>query len=134
MITKRPLIDADLLALQKSLDESKFHSGLKANLFSGPHTESFVYEDEQGPIGVLRYSKTLRLCTSWFNEKDRVRNGASIFQAIKDSVELAKKNGFTDIIFDTESLLLEKFCIDKLGFEKAVGNTLVLYVGREKEQ
>ena len=39
----------------------------------------------------------------------------------------AKANGFTEILCETESPLLKKFYVEKLGFKEA-GNTLVLHV------
>lgn len=132
MISSRPLLGTDIPMVQAALDaDTEFHPGQTADLYAGPDMYSVVYEDEQGPIGVLRYTKVLRLCTVWCNNKDRLRNGASIMQAIGDSVEMAKKNGYTEIVFETNSPLLERFCTTKLGFEKVTGNTLSLYVRKD---
>lgn len=121
MITNRPLAGTDVPMLQKALDNNEFHPGQKAEWYTGPNMYSTVYEDEQGPIGILRYTKTLRLCTVWVDNADHTRNGASIMQAIEDSVKLAEADGFTEIIFKTNSKLLAHFCVSKLGFEESQG-------------
>jgi hypothetical protein len=119
-ITSRPLEHKDLDMLQRALDQDQYeHADKEAYTQNGAYSE--VYEDEQGPIGVLRYTKTLRLLTVWCDNKDRIRNGASVIQAITDAVTKAKESGFTDIIFNTQSPTLAKFCVDKLGFEESKG-------------
>jgi hypothetical protein len=119
-ITSRPLEQEDLGMLKRALDQDTYeHADAAQYTQDGAYSE--VYEDEQGPIGVLRYTKTLRLLTVWCDNKDRVRNAASITQAITDAVAKAKASGFTDIIFNTQSPTLAKFCIDKLGFDESKG-------------
>lgn len=121
MITSRPLAGTDIPMLQTALDNNKFHPGQKVEWYTGQNMFSKVYEDEQGPIGVLRYTKSLRLCTVWVDNDDRIRNGASIMQAIEDSVKLAEADGFSEILFKTNSKLLANFCVSKLGFEESQG-------------
>lgn len=121
MITHRPLEGKDVPMLQTALDRNEFHPGQKPEWYTGSNMYSVVYEDEQGPIGVLRYTKTLRLCTVWCDNADHTRNGASIIQAIKDSVEMAEQSGYTEILFKTNSKLLAAFCVGKLGFEESQG-------------
>ena len=120
MITSRPLEPTDFEMLKAALNHDQYdHDGPMD--YIRDNTEADVYEDENGPIGILRYSKTLRLMTVWCDNQDRVRNGASVIQAIADAVRKAKAAGFTDIIFNTQSPTLAKFCIDKLGFEESKG-------------
>jgi hypothetical protein len=92
------------------------------------HAYSVVYEDEQGPIGVLRYTKTLRLVCVWCDNYDKQRNAAGAVQAVKDAIDQAKANGFVDVICETESESLKRFYVNHLGFKEA-GKTLVLHVG-----
>ena len=120
MITSRPLEAKDFDMLSKALEQDEYEHDYALD-YVRDNTQAEVYEDEQGPIGVLRYSKTLRLTTVWCDNSDRVRNGASVIQAIADAVDKAKASGFTDIIFNTQSPTLAKFCIDKLGFEESKG-------------
>jgi hypothetical protein len=121
MITNRPLESTDVPMLQKALDANTFHPGEKPEWYTGENMYSEVYEDEQGPIGVLRYTKTLRLVTVWCDQNDKQRNAASIIQAIADATEKAIAAGFTEIIFKTNNSALAAFCTGKLGFVESAG-------------
>lgn len=117
MISRR-LEEYDLAMLQKAMDGNTFHPGQKAEQYTSGHC--VVYEDESAPIGVLQYTKILRLRTQWCDENDKKRNGAVTIQAIEDTVKLAKENGYSEIIFQTDNEALAKFCV-KLGFEESRG-------------
>ena len=119
-MTNRPLTQDDLPMLQMALDKSP-HQDQRVEHYVGENKYCEIYEDESGPIGILRYTKTLRLCAAWVNNEDRARNAASIIQAIEDAVVKAKANGFTEIVFQSDSPTYAKFCIDKLGFQESHG-------------
>ena len=124
MIT-RPLAPSDFKMLQAALDQDTFvHDTPMDYVKSG--VESEVYEDEHGPVMVLRYSKTLRLVAVWYDNTDP-RNVFASIRAMKTAVKKAKASGFTEVIFTTESPLLAKFCVEKLGFEQK-RNEYVKYV------
>jgi hypothetical protein len=93
------------------------------------HAYSVIYEDEKGPIGILRYTKTLRLVCVFCDNDDKERNAAGAIQAVVDAVAQAKANGFVDVICETESPSLKKFYVNHLGFKEA-GKTLVLHIGK----
>jgi hypothetical protein len=126
LITSRPLQPEDTETLQKALDQNEFHQGQKTEYYTNVGVTD-VYEDSQGPIGFLRYTKTLRLCTVWVDNNDRQRNAASVIQAIKDAVEKAKANGYSDILFSTNSAKLKAFS-ETLGFTEDTDHNMVLYV------
>ncbi len=129
-MTSRPLGVADLPMLQRALDQDEYEH-LEVPDFTMDSAYSVVYEDEHGPIGILRYTKDsdgrLRLVTVWCENTDKQRNGKSIVVAIADTVQLARTSGYKAIVFETENLALAKFCIDKLGFKKNKGG-YVLYI------
>jgi hypothetical protein len=120
-LNSRPLTVYDVQALQDALDANEIHPGQKAEYYTNDKGYTEVYEDEFGPIGFLRYSKSLRLNTVWCDNGDRKRNGASIIQAISDAVEKAKSAGFTEIIFQTDTPALARFCTERLGFTESKG-------------
>ena len=127
-ITNRPLESKDLPMLKAALDQDTFeHCQPSEYIMEGAY--SVVYEDEQGPIGVCRYTKTLRLVAVWCDNADKRRNAASAVQAVKDAVQQAKANGYTDIVCQTDSESLKRFYVTQLGFKEA-GRTLVLYTGK----
>jgi len=128
MVTSRPLEEKDIPRLKAALDQYTYeHCQPGEYLMQGAY--SVVYEDEQGPIGVLRYTKTLRLVAVWCDNADKRRNAASAVQAVKDAVQQAKANGYTDIVCQTDSESLKRFYVTQLGFKEA-GRTLVLYTGK----
>jgi hypothetical protein len=120
MVNSRPLTEEDLPVLQSALEKSP-HPDQKVEHYVGDNKHCEVYEDKSGPIGILRYTKTLRLCATWINNEDRARNAASIIQAVEDASVKAKANGFTEIIFQSDSPSYAKFCTDKLGFQESRG-------------
>ena len=125
MITHRPLGVSDLPMLQKALDQDTFeHAGIPQYTMDNAYSE--VYEDEAGPIGVLRCTKTLRMVSVWCDNSDKKRNATSTIAAVKAVVERAKASGFVDVIFETDNEGLSVFC-RTLGFVPS-GNTMVLHV------
>ena len=127
-ITNRPLEEKDLPMLQAALDQDTFEH-CEAKNYTMDNSYSVVYEDEQGPIGVLRYTKTLRLVCVFCDNDDKRRNAAGATQAVINAVQQAKANGFVDVICETESESLKKFYVNYLGFKEA-GKTLVLHIGK----
>lgn len=125
MIISRPLEQKDLTVLQRALDQDEYeHAGAPDYTRNGAYSE--IYEDEKGPIAVLRYTKTLRLVGVWCDNKDFRRNALATMKALEDATNKAKASGFSDIIFTTESPTLARFC-KRLGFEKS-GEQYVKYV------
>ena len=128
-MTSRPLGVADLPMLQRALDQDEYEH-LEAKNYTMDSAYSVVYEDERGPIGVLRYTKDgdrLRLVTTWCNNYDKTRNGKSIVVAIADTVVMARTSGYKEIVFETKNLSLAQFCVTKLGFSESNGE-YVLYI------
>lgn len=126
-ITTRPLELLDIPLLQRALDQDQFeHATVPQYTMDGAFSE--VYEDKDGPIGILRYTKTLRLVCVWCDNKDLKRNAVGAAKAVRDAITKAKTNGYTDIIFETESPTLQKF-MEAQGFTQA-GNTMYMPVGK----
>jgi len=118
-IISRPLEPNDFDMLKRSLDADEYEHA-SPDQYAQKGSSSEVYEDDAGPICILRYTKTLRIVAVWCNNSDKLRNAKSAFKAFADTVSKAKANGYSDIIFNTESPTLAKFCV-KLGFEKSDG-------------
>ena len=120
MVTSRPLELLDFPMLQRALDQYTYEHATSPE-YTQDNVYSEVYEDEEGPIGVLRYSKTLRLVCVWCHNDDKKRNAAATIQSIKDAVAKAKASGYTEIIFNTESPTFANFCVNVLGFKENKG-------------
>ncbi len=85
---------------------------------------SKVYEDDSGPIMFVRGAKALRLDIQFVDNLDARRNMKAMLERFPDLVEKAKENGFSEIVFVTNSPLLKSFCERRLGFEALVGDEL----------
>jgi hypothetical protein len=119
-MTSRPLNVSDLPMLQRALDQDEYEH-LETQNFTMDSAYSVVYEDEAGPIGILRYTKEserLRLVTVWCKNTDKKRNAASVVIAIRDTIQLARTGGYKEIVFTTENPSLANFCVTNLGFKK----------------
>ncbi len=127
-LTNRPLESKDIPMLKQALDQDTFEH-CDPEQYTMDHAYSVVYEDGKGPIGVLRYTKTLRLVCVFCDNDDKERNAAGAIRAVGDAIEQAKANGFVDVICETESPSLKKFYVNHLGFKEA-GKTLVLHIGK----
>lgn len=118
-MTSRPLEVKDIPMLKQALANDRFeHASSEYYTMDGAH--SVVYENSGGPVGVLRYSKTLRL-VAVFNDNDNPSNARTVLKMVRDAVGKAKAAGFTEIIFNTQSETLANFCIQKLGFNESKG-------------
>ena len=120
MITHRALVQADLDMLGRALAQDEYPHA-KLYDYIRDNTFSEVYEDEAGPIGVIRYTKTLRFIAVLCDNKDKRRNAAVVIKALSDAIAQAKANGYTEVTFTSDSPSLIKFCIDRCGFVERNG-------------
>ena len=123
-MTSRPLGVADLPMLQRALNQDEYEH-LETKNFTMDSAYSVVYQDERGPIGILRYTRDpdgrLRLVTVWCKNADKQRNGKSVIIAIADTVRLARTGDYKEIVFETKNPSLAQFCVTKLGFSESNG-------------
>ena len=134
-MTHRPLAKDDIPWLQAALDANEFHSDQKTEHYTGLGMYSVVYEDSKGPVGVIRYTKAwsptsdsaLRICGAWCDNSNHRRNALATLHSIRDTVELARTHGYTEILVDSTVERFRKF-MGNLGFKKADGDTMVLEV------
>lgn len=115
-ITNRLLTPEDEANLTVSLALDKEHPDLEAEFFAEPGCVTNVYEDESGPICYVRGSAALRLDIHWVDNGDAKRNRRAILEGFPDLVARARGNDFKQVIFDSVSPMLRKFCTKRLGF------------------
>ena len=119
-MTSRPLNSSDIPMLEQALVADEFpHSSSRYYMEDKSYSE--VYENDNGPVGVLRYSKALRLVAVFRDNSPSVQNAKTVIKMITDAVKRAKDSGFSEIIFNTQSPALAKFCVDKLNFVESKG-------------
>lgn len=121
MITDRLLREDDLALLEFSLDKDEHHKGTPPEFFVQPGTITKVYEDEHGPVLFVRGAKALRLDIQYVDNDDTERNKAAMLAGFDGLVEKARENGFTEVIFNTNSRALRIFCKRNFGFVESDG-------------
>ena len=121
MITNRLIAEEDYELLQESLAQDEHHNDTPPEFFYQIGSLTQVYEDEQGPILFCRAVKALRLDIQFLDNEDAKRNMAAMIEGYPVMEEKARENGFTEIIFQTNSNLLGWFCKKRFGFEVSNG-------------
>lgn len=121
MMTSRPIDPTDKELLHASLTDDRYHTTTTTDFFYAPGSVCNVYEDEQGPVLFCRGSKALRLDIQFVNNRDFRRNRDVLINGFPNMMEKARANGFTEIIFCSNSPLLVRFCKHTLGFTDVDG-------------
>lgn len=121
MITDRFLKESDLTLLEFSLAKDEHHQGTPPEFFVQPGTLTKVYEDEKGPVLFVRGAKALRLDIQYVDNNDTERNKAAMLAGFDSLADKAKANGFTEVIFNTNSRALKIFCKRHFGFTESDG-------------
>lgn len=116
MLSDRLIHGGDLPILAYSLAKDEYHKGTDPEFFIEPGTICKVYEDEAGPICYVRGAKALRLDIQYVDNNDAARNKEAMLWGFEKLVEKARENGFSEIIFSTNSKLLSRFCRQNFGF------------------
>jgi hypothetical protein len=125
------MTEQDYPALQAAIDRDIFHPGeWKVEHFI--HTPespkvSTVIEDSKGPIAFVRFTKTLRIACTWADGCDTCRNARAIIFGIRDAVQMARANGFTEIVIQTDHDKLAVFLERVLGMKHS-GHEFLLSV------
>jgi hypothetical protein len=132
------MTEQDHPALQTAIESNTFHPGewqVKDFIFD-PKSEDAkerqpkictVVEDAQGPIVFVRFTKALRICTVWADGDDVHRNARAIIFGLKNAVDTARANGFTEVIVTTQHEKLATFLTDVMGMTKS-GDEYVLAI------
>jgi hypothetical protein len=68
-----------------------------------------VIEDSKGPITFVRFTKTLRICCVWNDALDNHRNAKAIIFGVHDAVRMARANGFTELVIQSDNPKLGEF-------------------------
>lgn len=121
MITDRLFQVSDLPLLELSLAKDEHHVGTQPEFFTQIGTIAKVYEDEKGPILFVRGAKALRLDIQYVSNDDTERNKAAMMQGFDGLVRKARENGFSEVIFSTNSRALAIFCKRHFGFYEEKG-------------
>jgi|SRR5580658_4834665 hypothetical protein len=115
--------------LEESLRHDVYHQGMGPEFFYQNGSFTTLYEDVDGPVMAVRGTKSLRVDVQFMNNRAYERNKKALIENFAVTVEQAKKAGFTEITFFTDSPLLKRFCKQTLGFEDVPGDELRYIIG-----
>lgn len=123
MVTSRSITEQDRESVEQALSRDFFHPDTDANVFFEKGTMTNVYEDEQGPVLLVRTYKSLHLDLMCFDNADVVRNKAVLQEGWPLLVSGAQRNGFKEIVTTVNGPALLKFLTKKVedggfGFEE----------------
>lgn len=121
MLTSRRLEESDREMLTESLSRDEFHKGTTSDFFYENGTVSNVYNLDDSPVVVLRACKALRLDIQFLDNEDKRRNAAALMGGFQALVEMARANGFKELVFCSTSPLLVEFCKKHFGYEEVEG-------------
>jgi hypothetical protein len=127
MITTRWIEESDYDLIAASLLTDEYHKGEKSDFFYNKDSCCNVYEDEKGPIMFLRgcvYSdsvESIRIDIQFMSNTDSRRNMEALMFANENFVVNCKRNGFKELVFETKSPKLKRFCVKYLGFVEIDG-------------
>jgi hypothetical protein len=122
MITERWLTHEDYSTIELSLLLDSHHKTTTPNFFYKDGTACKVYEDESGPIMFVRGTKALRIDIQFVDNNDFERNKEAITEGFDGFVQQCKDNGFTELVFYSDSPLLKRFLKRKeFGFVEVSG-------------
>jgi hypothetical protein len=121
----------DYPALQAAIDSDTFHPGewKVTDFIHTPESPKVctVIEDSKGPITFVRFTKTLRICCVWNDALDNHRNAKAIIFGVHDAVQMARANGFTELIIQSSHDKLAAFLTKVMGMKQS-GSEFLLAV------
>lgn len=118
----RSLSNDDIPFLDFTLQSDIEHPGLTSSFFTQEGTLTNVYEEDgYGPVCYVRGSAVLRLDIHYCNNQDARRNMKTMLEGFPLLAARAKANGFSEVVFQSNSPLLRRFCIKRLGFVESAG-------------
>lgn len=117
-MTERILEEKDKPWLAEWIAAEPDHQENSPDFYFQPRTKSIVYEDEQGPVFVVRYSTAVRVDTEFNPTAERERIRAMLKKVVPEVAATAQAQGFSEIVFTSVSKSLIAFC-RLLGFKAA---------------
>jgi len=118
MVTSRRVEEKDRASIIAALANDRFHQGATSDAFYKEGTISNLYEDDFGPIFVVRASRSLRIDMMFFSNEDHKRNKAAMLAGFQKLLDGAKAGGFNEIVCSTNSIKLLAFAKKVFGFEE----------------
>lgn len=117
----RNLTPKDRPMLEKWIADDPEHVGVSADFFYAPNTTGYVFEDEHGPVLILRASRCLRIDMQ-FQQNQAERTAKTLKWGCAWLEDKAKRAGFVEMAFESMFPPLMRFCTRHLGFKAQKGD------------
>lgn len=86
---------------------------------------TLVYSDDRGPVAALRTTSAVRVDIQFFSDS-RIRNARAVFEGFGTYIEVLAKRGIEEVIFNSDSKEMARFCMKRFRFRYRGGNTYSL--------
>lgn len=119
MLHFRPTTEEDKEHISAAMAVDPHHAGQDPTSYFTPMpgTENFVIEDEDGPVMYVHAENALRLFVQFRPDVSGKRTSLALAGGISFVAQQAKSKGYKEMIFDTVSSRLARFC-QRFGFRK----------------
>jgi hypothetical protein len=106
----RKITETDRPQIVDSSARNPWHDGQgSADFFFEPHTDSFILEDDNGPVLNVRLARALRV-NIVFNDPDaRERNKETMTHLANFLRTMAGESGFREVVYTSENRALRAF-------------------------
>lgn len=117
----RPATEADVPMIQEWIGHDPEHQGIAPEFFceSIPgKAEAMIFEDSIGPIFNVKLERVLRVHIQ-FDAGETLRTAKVLSQGFQWLLERAQNCGYSEVIFDSVSEPLIRFCEKRFHFERS---------------
>lgn len=116
MITEKVFEDGDLSLLLQNTNSSSIDEQTLRDFANTPRTATTTFGDDDGPLILVRGSKSLRLNFAIPILPDMRRAALLLIGAISRVIERARENGFTELLIECEDSQLRHIAVKDFGF------------------
>ena len=123
MITSRYITKDDYTLLANSIASDEYHKETTPDFFYEDNTVCSVFEDEDGPVLFVKATPftfdsivAIQFDIQYVKNEDAKRNMRAMLAGFPIIEDRARSTGFAGFLFQSESPLLRKFCVKRLGF------------------
>ena len=109
----RQATESDKPKIAELIENDPYHKGVLDTEFFYAG-DLWVLSDDAGPILYIRKAKAMRIHVQFVD--DKLRTAKALMSVLPAFAKFAKDNGYREMIFESQSPLLSKFCTKNMGF------------------
>jgi hypothetical protein len=127
MLKVRNVVESDRELLMAAAQADPYHAaaGLTGDHWAG--SDSIFYEDETGPVVALKTTNVVRSDIQFLTQ-DKERNRKALLEGFWTYVNILRKRGVKEIIFNTESPEVAYFFLQRFRFRTVTRGTYSLRI------